>query len=318
MRRRVMLGALAAPAAAFAQPAWPQYPVRVLVGFSPGGLTDVLARVVSAELSKKFGQPFVVENRPGASGIIAAEAVAKATDNHTLLMGHPTALAIAPGFNQRLPFDAETAFAYLSLLALQPHLLLVKADSPWTDVAALVAAGRARPGSLTFASSGVGSVQQIQAEQFCAAMGIEAVHVPYRGSAPTMTDLAAGQVHFVLDGVGVSRPLIEAGRLKALATSNTHRLPSQPTLPTLAESGVQGVLPGSWFGLVGPASLPAPVVAALHQASAAALATPDVQRALGNAAAEAIGNTPAEFRGFVAQQIAGFRVLARRISISLD
>jgi tripartite-type tricarboxylate transporter receptor subunit TctC len=321
MLRRTLLGVLAAPAV-MAQPAgsptWPQYPVRILVGFPPGGLTDVLARVLAPRLSEHFGQPFVVENRAGASGIIAAEAVAKATDGHTLLLAHPTAMAIAPALAQRLPFDAERAFTHISLLALQPHLLLVKADAPWRDVAALVADGRARPGRLTFASSGVGSVQHIQAEQFCAAAGITAVHVPYRGSAPTMTDLAAGNVDFAIDGLGIAWPLVEAGRLRALATSNARRLARAPNLATLAEQGVEGVLPGSWFGLAAPSSIPEARALAIQQVAAAALTTPDVLRALGNASAESIGGTPAEFRAFIQDQISRFRTLAQRVSISMD
>jgi tripartite-type tricarboxylate transporter receptor subunit TctC len=324
LRRALLAAGLAASATARAQPgppdaaSWPQRPVRILVGFPPGGLTDVLARVLAPRLSERFGQPFVVENRTGASGLIAAEAVATATDGHTLLLAHPTALAIAPVFARRLPFDGERAFAYISLLALQPHLLLVKADAPWRDVAALVADARARPDRITFANSGVGSVQHIQAEQFCAAAGARMVHVPYRGSAPTMTDLAAGQVDCVIDGVGVSRPLVEAGKLRALATANGRRLARYPDLPTLGEAGIAGVLPGSWFGLAGPASLPGAVVQALNEAAAAALPTPEVARALDNASAEAGGGTPDAFRGFVQEQIAGFRTLSRTASISMD
>ncbi len=145
--RRLLLAGMAAMTArpAAAQAAWPQRPVRILVGFPPGGLTDVLARVLAPRLSERFGQAFVVENRTGASGIIAAETVAKATDSHTLLLAHPTAMAIAPVFARQLPFDAETAFSYVSLLALQPHVLLVKGDAPWRDLPALVAAARAAP-----------------------------------------------------------------------------------------------------------------------------------------------------------------------------
>jgi tripartite-type tricarboxylate transporter receptor subunit TctC len=324
LRRTLLVGGLAATgAAAQAQPgppqaSWPQRPVRILVGFPPGGLTDVLARVLAPKFSERFGQPFVVENRTGASGIIAAETVAGATDGHTLLLAHPTALAIAPVFARRMPFDGEQAFAYVSLLALQPHLLLVKADAPWRDVAALIADARARPGELTFASSGVGSVQHIQAEQFCAAAAIRMVHVPYRGSAPTMTDLAAGLVDLAIDGVGISRPLIEAGKLRALATANGKRLARFPDLPTLPELGVTGVLPGSWFGLAGPASLPEPVVRALSEAAAAAMPAPEVARALGNASAEGIGGDPGEFRTFVRDQITRFRELSKTASISME
>jgi tripartite-type tricarboxylate transporter receptor subunit TctC len=298
--------------------AWPQRPVRILVGFPPGGLTDVLARVLAPRLAERFGQAFVVENRTGASGIIAADAVAKATDGHTLLLAHPTALAIAPVFSKRLPFDGETAFAYISLLALQPHVLLVKADAPWRDLDALVADGRARPEAITFASSGIGSVQHLQAEQLCAAAGLRMTHVPYRGSAPTMTDLASGQVDWVIDGVGISAPLVESGRLRVLATAHARRLARYPEAPTLAERGIAGVLPGSWFGLAGPASLPEPAVRALAEAAASAMPGPEMQRALGNASAEGIGGSPEDFRGFVQGQIAGFRDLARRVSISME
>ncbi len=144
------------------------------------------------------------------------------------------------------------------------------------------------------------------------------VHVPYRGSAPTMTDLAAGQVDFVIDGVGVARPLMEAGKLRALATSNARRVAALPDVPTLAEAGIQGVVPGSWFGFVAPASMPAETVRTLREACVAALAAPEVVRALANASAEAVGNTPDEFRGFVQAQIAGFRDLAMRTTISME
>ncbi len=322
-RRSLLLAGLAArPALAqgTAQTAspWPQRPVRILVGFPPGGLTDVLARVLVARFGEHFGQPCVVENRTGASGIIAAEAVAKSTDGHTLLLVHPTAVAIAPVFSKRLPFEAETAFAPVSGLALQPHVLLVKADAPWRDVAALVADAKARPEAITFASSGVGSVQHIQAEQFCAATATRMTHVPYRGSAPTMTDLAAGSVDWVIDGTGISAPLVEAGRLRVLATANPRRLARYPDTPTLVEAGIQGVLPGSWFGLAGPAAMPAPVVQALNAAVQAAMATPDMQRALANASAEGMAGTPEAFRAFIQGQLADLRALAARVSITME
>jgi tripartite-type tricarboxylate transporter receptor subunit TctC len=318
-RRALLLAGLAArPALAQTAAAWPQRPLRILVGFPPGGLTDVLARVLAARFADGFGQPCVVENRTGASGIIAAEAVAKATDGHTLLLVHPTAIAIAPVFARRLPFDAETAFAPIAGLALQPHVLLVKADAPWRDLAALVADATARPEAITFASSGVGSVQHVQAEQFCLATGTRMTHVPYRGSAPTMTDLAAGQVDWVIDGTGISAPLVEAGRLRVLATAHTRRLARYPEVPTLAELGIAGVLPGSWFGLAGPAGMPVPVVQALNAAILAAMPGPEMQRALANASAEGMAGSPEAFRAFIQAQIADLRTLAARVPIAME
>ncbi|MCO6417823.1 tripartite tricarboxylate transporter substrate binding protein [Siccirubricoccus sp. KC 17139] len=320
MRRRALLAGLALlPAPSRAQGSWPEKPVRILVGFPPGGLTDVLARVLANALQPRFGQPFLVENRTGASGIIAAELVAKSPpDGHTLLLAHPTAVAIAPALAQRLPFDGARAFAPVTLLARQPHVLLAKGDSPWTSLADLVAEAKRRPGAITFASSGVGSVQHIQAEQFCMATGIEAVHVPYRGSAPTMTDLAAGQVHWVIDGVGVSAPLIEAGSLKALGTAAPRRIARWPSLPTFAEQGVEGVVPGSWFGLMGPAGMPPRLVAALAEAAAAALTGAEAQRALTSASAEAAAEGPEAFANFLAVETGQFRALAQRTRISLE
>jgi tripartite-type tricarboxylate transporter receptor subunit TctC len=320
LHRRTLLGAaLVLPAVAQAQPAWPERPVRILVGFSPGGFTDILARVLATALQARFGQPFLVENRIGATGIIAADAVAKsAPDGHTLLLAHPTASAIAPALAQRLPFDAVRAFAPITLLARQPHLLLVKGDSPWKSLADLIAAAKRQPGVITFASSGVGSVQHIQGEQFCAATGIEAVHVPYRGSGPTMTDIAGGQVHWAIDGVAVSAPLIEAGALRALGTAAPTRIARWPDLPTFAEQGVEGVVPGSWFGLMAPAGTPPTVVASLAQASTAALALPEIIRAMRSASADPGGLSPEEFAGFLANETAGYRALAARTRISLD
>jgi tripartite-type tricarboxylate transporter receptor subunit TctC len=318
--RRTLLGAaLALPVVARAQPNWPDRPVRILVGFSPGGFTDILARVMATALHARFGQPFLVENRIGATGIIAADAVAKsAPDGHTLLLAHPTASAIAPALAQRLPFDAVRAFAPITLLARQPHLLLVKGDSPWTSLADLIAEAKRKPGSITFASSGVGSVQHIQGEQFCLVTGIEAVHVPYRGSAPTMTDIASGQVHWAIDGVAVSAPLIEAGKLKALGTANATRIARWPDVPTFAEQGVQGVVPGSWFGMMAPAGTPPAIVASLAQATTAALELPEVMRAMRSASADPGGLSPEEFTAFLAKETDGYRALAARTRISLD
>ena len=318
--RRALLAApsllLAAPARA---QAWPDRPVRILVGFSPGGFTDILARVMATALQARLGQPFLVENRPGASGMIAAEAVAKAPpDGHLLLMGHPTALAIAPALALRMPFDADAALAPVTLLAQQPHLLLVKGDAPWRGVQEMIAEAKRRPGALTYASSGVGSVQHIQGEQFCAAAGVEMVHVPYRGSGPTMTDIAAGQVHCAIDGVAVSAGLRQAGGLRAIATSAPRRVPSLAEIPTLAEQGIEGVTPGSWFGLVAPGGTPAAIIGALQRACAAVLPAPEVQRAMQTAAAEPSAGTPEEFLAFLRAERQRFRALAARARISLD
>jgi tripartite-type tricarboxylate transporter receptor subunit TctC len=329
-RRGAILGAtpalllpfLAAGRGARAQAAaaWPGRPVRILVGFAPGGFTDILARAVAAPLQARFGQPFVVENRPGASGIIAADALTKAPlDGHTLMMGHPTALAIAPALAQRMPFDPASALAPVSLLAVQPHLLVVKGDSPWREVADLVAEARRHPpGEIAYGSSGVGSVQHVAGELFAAAVGAEFTHVPYRGSAPTMADIAAGQVGFAIDGVAVSAPLIEGGQLRALAATSERRVARLPEVPTLAEAGVPGLVVGSWFGLVAPGGTPREVVQALRDAALAAMEAPEVARAMQAASAEKIASTPEEFARFIAAETGRYRGLAARTRITIQ
>jgi tripartite-type tricarboxylate transporter receptor subunit TctC len=311
MRRRAVLGALALPAVARAQG---QRPVRILVGFAPGGLTDTLARVVAPVIGAKLGHTCLVENRPGAAGVIAAEAVAKAPpDGALLLMGHPTALAIAPALGQALPFDAARAFAPISLMALQPHLLIVKGDAAWRDAPALIADAKRRPGEVSYGSSGVASVQHVAGEALAAAGGARFTHVPYRGSAPTMVDIAGGSLGFAIDGVGVSAPMIESGQLKAIGASHTRRVARFPAVPTLIEQGFAGFAIGSWFGLVGPAGLPAPLLATLQAACVECLATPEGERALRNASAEGIGSSAEEFAAWIAGEIARYRALGVKL-----
>ncbi len=307
MKRRGLLGAFALPGLAHAE----GRPARILVGFAPGGLTDILARVLAPVIGARLGQTVVVENRPGAAGIIAAEAVAKAPpDGQLLLMGHPTALAIAPALGQTLPFDATRAFAPVSLLAIQPHLLIVKGNAPWSDAPTLLADGRARPGEISYGSSGVASVQHVAGAARGAGGRARFTHVPYRGSAPTMVDIAGGQLGFAIDGVGVAAPMIEAGQLKAIGASHTRRVARFPEVPTLIEQGLTGFAIGSWFGLVAPAGLPAAQIAVLQVACVEALGSADGQRALRNASAEGIGSSPAAFAEWIAAETARYRALA--------
>ncbi|HEY4253370.1 MAG TPA: tripartite tricarboxylate transporter substrate binding protein [Roseomonas sp.] len=323
-RRAILLGGAAIFAAhlARAQPAssWrPAHPVRVILGFPPGGFTDILARVIAPLLQAELGQPFVVENRSGAAGTIAADAVARAApDGHVLLLGHSTANAIAAGLSQRLAYDPRTAFAPITLVAAQPHALLVNAAAPYRGLADLLAAARRQPGKLTYASSGVGSVQHVAGEMLRAATGIDVVHAAYRGTGPSLTALAAGEIDFVIDGIAAATPLAQAGQIRMIAVSPAQRVPRYPDLPTIAEAGAPGVEIRSWFGLFGPAGLPAAAVAALQAAAAAAIARPEMARVLADASAEPGGMPPEAFRAFVLAEIERYRELAARTHISMD
>ncbi|WP_198384019.1 tripartite tricarboxylate transporter substrate binding protein [Roseomonas sp. KE2513] len=323
-RRAVLvLGAAALPASrAWAQPppAWkPTRPVRLVVGFPPGGFTDILARVIAPLLQARLDQSIVVENRGGAAGIIGAEAVARAVpDGTTLLLGHSTANAIAANLAQRLSYDPRTAFTPITLVAAQPHALLVNAAAPYVDIGAFLAAARQAPGRLTYASSGVASVQHVAGEMLRAATGIDVVHVPYRGTGPALADLAGGQVDFVIDGLAGAAPLISGGRIRPLAVSTAQRVPRLPYLPTLAEAGAPGFEIRSWFGLFAPAGLPEAAVEALYAAATDALARPEMLRVLSDASAEAGGMPPAAFADFVRGEIARYRDVAAHMRIAVE
>lgn len=313
-------GAASRPVAAQPSAGWrTSRPIRLVVGFPPGGFTDILARSLAPLLQAQLNQAVVVENRGGAAGIIGADLVAHAApDGATLLLGHSTANAIAANLNQRLGYDPRTAFAPITLVAAQPHALLVNAASPFASTEDLIAAARRAPARLTYASSGVASVQHVAGEMLSAASGIDVVHVPYRGTGPALADLAGGQVDFVIDGLAAATPLIAGGRIKALAVSTARRVARWPDLPTLNESGAPGVEIRSWFGLLGPAGLPEPVVQSLYAATLSALSSPEMRRLLEDSSAEAGGMPPSEFASFIATEIARYREVAARMRIAVE
>ena len=263
----------ALPALARAQAAWtPDRPLRILVPFPAGGTADILARTVAERLSPRLGQPVVVENRPGAGGNIAAEAASRATpDGLTMLLGGTGVLSINAALYQRLPFDPVTAFAPVGVLADYANVLLVNpARRDFADLRALIAAARAEPGRIAYASNGPGSVTHLTAEMMrAAAGGIELLHVPYRGSAPGLAALLAGEVTMMFDGAPTASAQVRQGALKALAVTTPSRIPALPDVPTMAEAGLPGFEAGTWFGLFVPAATPSPALARLRAEAAA-------------------------------------------------
>jgi tripartite-type tricarboxylate transporter receptor subunit TctC len=267
-------------AAAQAPAAWPSKPVRILVGASAGGGTDIIARMLGEKYQSAFGQPFVVENRPGAGNTIAAEVTARApADGHTILVATNSAQAIAPHM-MKLAFDPIRDLAPVALIVVVPNIVAVSPGVKATNIPELIAEIKARPGGFSCGSSGIGSTQHLACEAFAMATGTTIVHIPYKGSAPVLTDLAGGQIQLDFDTTSSAMSFVKAGRIKALAVMTPKRSPELPDLPTLAEAGVPGVEMYTWYGLFTTAGVPREVQARLHAETMKILAMPDVRRKL--------------------------------------
>lgn len=299
------LPALALPGVAAAQAAagWPSKPVRIVVPFAAGGTTDILARALAPELQRAFGQPFVVDNKPGAGGNTGAAEVAKAPpDGYTLLMGTVGTHAINPALYPKMPYDHVKDFAPITLVAGVPNVLVMNPAQAQkygvNSVADLVKALKANPGKLNMASSGNGTSIHLSGELFKSLTGTFMLHLPYRGSGPAMIDLLAGNADVMFDNLPSAMPHIKAGKLKAFAVTSATRSGALPELPTIAESGVnelKGYEASSWFGLFAPAGTPPEIVSRVQQEVARALQTPALKERLQSQGANPSGNTPAEF-----------------------
>jgi tripartite-type tricarboxylate transporter receptor subunit TctC len=285
----------AAVGAAQAQ-SYPDRPVRLIAPFPAGGLADVLARAVGDEMSKTLGQPVIVENRAGAGGNTGADAVAKsAPDGYTLLMSSAGILTANPHLYARMPFDAETAFIPVSNVAEMPMLLVVHPKVEARTLREFVALARAQEGKLNFGSPGIGTTGHLGLAMFMHAAGVKITHVPYRGAAPAVTDLIAGQIDGVVDNPPTVLPHIAAGKLRPLAVAAKERMALLPEVPTAAEQGVANYEASSWFGIAAPAGTPPEVVARLHREIAAAVRTPAMQERFAKSGARLVGNSPSEF-----------------------
>lgn len=305
--RRGALAALAstvlAPRLARAQSDYPNRPITLVVGFPAGGFTDVIARALGTPMSAALGRPIIVENQSGAAGTIAAARVARSeADGYTILMGHVTANAAAGALMPQLPYNPATAFKPVTLAGTQPHAVLVSPKSGIASIQDLIS--RAKGGAnLTYASSGNGSLQHLAGELFNRLAGTKLTHIPYRGSAPALTDVVGGQVTVAFDGVGSAQSLLESKMLIPIAVTTRERVARFPDVPTLAEAGLTNYEMASWFGLFVPANTPDAIVTRIYDVSRAALQTPAVQKILDDAAAKAGGQPPAEFNGFVQGEI---------------
>lgn len=286
-------------AAASANAAYPDHPIRLVVPYPAGGAADTVARIVAAPLGAKLGQTIVVDNRPGASGVIGAGAVAKAApDGYTLLLD-ATAHSVNPSLQARLPYDTAKDFAPISLVVQVPNLLVVPPNSPFNSPKDIVAAAKAKPGKLTYASAGSGTAQHLAAELFRQQSGLSMLHVPYKGGAPALSDLMGAQVDMMFSNMAASYPLVSGKKLKVLATTGTKRSAALPDVPTIAESGLPGYQVYEWNGLFAPAQTPAAIVEKISSATREVLAQPEVRQKLAGIGAEPAGSRPEEFRKFL-------------------
>lgn len=323
-RREFIAGAAALGAAlvlpsARAQQPLPPGPVKIVVGFPAGGGTDVLARLLGQKLGVMWGIPVIVENRAGAAGIIAAEQVARQPpDGNTLLMAHVNSHGIAPGLQPRLAYSAERDFSPIALVGKTPTLLIGGAAQPAKTLPELVALCRAQPGKIIFGSAGSGSAQHLALEIFKARAGIDVLHVPYKGSAPAITDLIGGQVQFMFDNMPSAWPHAQSGKLRALAVTTAERSKSAPDLPTMKEAGFANFDVSSWFGLIAPAGTPPEVVNKLNAAMVKALDKPEVQTSFEKLGAVGVKTTPAEFGQFIKSEVEGWAPVVKASGAKVD
>jgi len=311
------LALTAGPAAAQA-PAWPAKPIRLVVPYPPGGPTDVLLRIVGAQLAERLGQPVLIDNKPGASGMVGADMVAKAPADGYTLLGNASIHVINPSLYPKTPYDAIKDFTPVSLVAEVPLVLVVSPALAATQVKDVIALAKAKPGALAFASSGNAAAPHLAGEAFKHAAGVDLLHVPYKGSGPALTDLMGGQVQLMFDSMPSSMPFIQAGKLRALAVTTARRSTALPQLPTVAEAGLPGFDMSTWYGLWAPAGTPREVVARLGTEVAAIVRLPAVRERLLALGAEPVGNTPDEFAAFNRSELAKWARIVKQSGARVD
>ena len=296
---------------------YPAKPVRIIAAYTPGGGTDLLARIVAKKLGELWGQQVVVENRPGAGGNIGTDAVAKAPpDGYTLLVA-PSTHAIVPNLYSKLPFDTLKDFTFLTLVAAGPNILVVHPSVPVTTPQELIALAKRRPGELTFASAGIGATTHLAGEYFKNVAGINVLHIPYKGSSQAQIDLVGGHVSFMVDSMPSALPKVQANKLRALATTGKQRYRLLPNVPTVLESGLQ-YESISWWGVVGPANMPQPVVNKLLADITRVMALSDVKELVSTQGAEATTNTPQQFIDYVKQETALYGKIIKAANIRIE
>ena len=296
---------------------YPTRPVRMIVGFTPGGGTDLAARALAQKLGEALGATVIVDNRPGAAGNIGADLVAKATpDGYTMLMANST-IAI-PSLFTKLPFDIGRDFTPVSLIAIGPSVLVVNPSLAAKDVKGLIALAKAKPNQLRYGSGGIGNITHLAMELFTASAGLDMVHIPYKGSSPSVTGLIQGEVQSLFTSIPAALPHIKAGKMRPLGVSISKRSPALPDVPTIAESGVPGYYAASWYGLLLPDGTPNAVVQKLSNDVTAVMRAPDMREQMLRQGFEPVGNTPKEFSTFIREETVRWDAVVKKAGIKSE
>ena len=319
--RRTLLGAAGAstlagllPNLAFAQ-SWPSKPIRFVVPFAPGGSSEIIARSTAAELTKTLGQSVFVDNKPGASGNIAMAEVARADDQHTIILGHIGTLAVNPYMFDKIPCDPVKDFKPVSLLAKVPSLYVVHPDVPAKNLKEFIALVKAKPGTMNYGSAGNGSAGHLAMEYLKMTAGLFITHIPYRGTGPQLTDLLSGRLQAASVGASAIIQHIKAGKLRCIATGSTQRLPQLPDVPTVAEQGFPGFEMTQWYGMLAPASMAQANIERLAVESQKAMKSQASLERLNQDAAQSVGGTPAQFAQFIAGEQKRWKAVVERATI---
>jgi tripartite-type tricarboxylate transporter receptor subunit TctC len=296
---------LAFPATAAAADSFPSKPAKIIVAFPPGAATDIVGRILAQKLADMWGQPVIVDNRAGASGTIGTDVVAKApADGYTMLLGTLGNLAANPSLYRNLPFDMGRDFTPVSLVVMVNFVMVVHPSTPAKTVKELIALAKAQPGQLNYSSSGAGGLPHLAGELFKSMAGVDLVHISYKGSVPSFTDLLGGRITVTIDNLPLALPYIKSGRLRALAVVGPKRQPMLPDVPTMVEAGIPGYELTNWFGLMVPAGTPRDIVTRINTDVAKVLKMPDVRERLLGMAAEPVGSTPEQFSAFLKSETA--------------
>ena len=324
MQRRRLIQAAGAAVASLGVPKllaqeWPNAPVRIVVGFPPGGGTDALARVVSAKLGEMWKQQVIVETKAGVAGVLAAEYIAQQpADGSTLMMAHINSHGLAPSLQPKLRYNVERDFTPIVMVGVTPNLLISNTSQPAKTVKEIVALCKAQPGKVAFGSAGQGSAQHLTLEMFKLRAGIDALHIPYKGSGPMLTDLIGGQIQYSFDTMTAATPHVKGGRALAIAQTRARRAKGHPTVPTMQEVGFDGFEATTWYGLAGPGKLPAQIVQKVNRDVNTVLAMPDVQTQLDTYGAEDGGGSAEKFAQFIRDEIAKWAKVVKDGNVKVD